>query len=271
MASGPSPIVLNLDCSQRQTAAKDQNLVLLVQYTASGEIIESLLDIHPLPVHVETECGDAMLQTLSDRLDELGVNDWRQRLCGITSDSAGNFTLTMLRAVRASFSDNVSMLPDPGHRVTHVVEDALVQSPPFAGICGLVANFRAWLGSDKRRRLTARVLQDFPEAGLFLPRAKTTPSSDDVLSFRPARLIAMPASHNIRWAEARRREILALWKLWPVVTLAALQMSLEAEKARKEWAFSPVDHEQADDLFRSLTNANLWEFCGFLNDFFGVA
>ncbi|MCP4655568.1 MAG: hypothetical protein GY856_09140, partial [bacterium] len=155
-------LVWEVDCSQRSSGARDENLVILLLFVATNDLEELLLDCGPLPASMLTESGDELLAEISRRLDALGIEEWRTRTCGVTSDSGSNFVHTLARRIRDLFCANIAVLPDPAHRGMHAVEDGLLPSVPYQGLYVLVAELRSWLASDKRRRMMARLLEEFP-------------------------------------------------------------------------------------------------------------
>ncbi len=142
----------------------------------------------------------------------------------------------MARRIREHFCANLFILPDPAHRAMHAVEDGLLASAPYQGLYVVVAELRSWLGSDKRRRMMTRLLEEFPDAGVLLPSG---PSSDHA-----PRLLAMPRAHNIRWAAARLRELCVLWRSWPVFCLATLDMALGADQKACKWTAKDTQEAQ---------------------------
>ncbi|MCP4574070.1 MAG: hypothetical protein GY838_17050, partial [bacterium] len=163
----------------------------------------------------------------------------------------------MARAVRQAFCANIAVLPDPAHRGMHAVEDGLLPSVPCQGLYVLVAELRSWLASDKRRRMMARLLEEFPEAGVLLPGPTTTHNAP--------RLLAMPKAHNIRWAAARLRELRVLWRSWPIFCLVTLDMALGSDRAACKWTDKELADAQA--VHNVLADVRVWRLCGFLVDY----
>ncbi|MCP4574658.1 MAG: hypothetical protein GY838_20095, partial [bacterium] len=248
-------LVWEMDCSQRSTGARDDNLVILLLFVGTNVLEEMLVDCGPLPVSMFRSSEVELLAEVTRRLDALGIEDWRRRTCGITTDSGSNFVLTMARAVRKAYCASIAVLPDPAHRAMHAVEDGVIPSDGYQGLYSLVVDLRAWLRCDKKRRMMARLLELIPEAGALLPHhADLGP-----------RLVAMPKAHNIRWAAARLRELSVLWRSWPIFCLATLDMSLGRDRAACQW--SDKDLEDARLLHDALADVSVWRLCGFVVDY----